>query len=117
MAATKKDPKGDRSVGDVVSEVWDLVRTYARQQTVDPLKGLLNFVKWGVIGSVLVGIGVLELTVAVLRAAQIEPGDSLDGNWTPVPYLITLVLAGVVLLLTKRAMSAEKPPTTRTGPR
>lgn len=108
VAATKAQTKRDRSAGDVVGEVWELISTYAKQQTVDPLKGLANFAKWGVIGSFLVGIGVIELTIAVLRAAQVETGDTLDGNWTPVPYLITLALAGVVLLLTRRAMTAKK---------
>ncbi len=97
----------DRSPKESATEVWGLVRDYAKQETVDPLKGLVSFAKWGLIGSVLVGIGVIELVIVVLRLAQAEGGTVLDSRWSFVPYLITLVVATVVLLLTKRAMSAR----------
>ena len=101
---------GDRSPKESANEVWGLVRDYAKQETLDPLKGLANFAKWGLIGSALVGIGVVELTLAVLRAAQVETGDVFDGRWSFVPYLITLAVAGIVLLLTKRAMTSKRAP-------
>ncbi|HXH59251.1 hypothetical protein [Iamia sp.] len=98
----------DRGPKESATEVWGLVRDYAKQETVDPLKGLVSFAKWGLIGSVLVGIGVIELVVVVLRVAQAEGSTALDGRWSFVPYLITLVVATVVLLLTRRAMSARQ---------
>jgi hypothetical protein len=90
------------------NEVYTLVRDYAKQETLDPIKGLLNFAKWGLAGSLLVGIGVVELLVAVLRMVQVETGTWLDGRWSPVPYIITLVVTTIVLLLTKRAMTSRK---------
>lgn len=113
--ATSDRSRGDRSPKESATEIWTLVRDYAKQETVDPLKGLATFVKWGLIGSVLVGIGVIELTVAVLRVVQTEGGDAVDGWVSPVPYLVTLVVAGVVLLLTKRAMTSRKAPTAPKG--
>jgi protein-S-isoprenylcysteine O-methyltransferase Ste14 len=102
---------GGGSPKETVTEVWTLVRDYAKQETVDPLKRLLGFAKFGLPGAILLGIGVIELMVAVLRAAQAEGGDVLDGRWSWVPYVITLVVAGAVLLWTKKAISSRKPPT------
>jgi hypothetical protein len=80
--------KDERSPKESANEVWTLVRDYAKQETLDPIKGLLNFAKWGLVGSLLVAIGVIELLVTVLRMVQVE--------------------TGIVLLLTKRAMTSRK---------
>ena len=98
----------DRSPKESATEVWGLVRDYAKQETVDPLKGLVTFAKWGLIGSLLVGIGVIELVIAVLRVVQVEGGGAVDGRWSFIPYLVTLVLAGGVLLWTKQRLTARK---------
>jgi hypothetical protein len=100
--------KDERSPKESATEVWTLVRDYAKQETLDPVKGLLSFAKWGLVGSLLMGIGVVELLVFVLRMAQVETDDWLDGRLSPVPYIITLVVTGIVLLLTKRAMTSRK---------
>lgn len=104
---------GDSSPKESATEVFGLVKDYAKQETLDPIKGLLTFAKWGLIGSLLVGIGVIELTVAVLRVTQVETDTWLDGRWSFVPYSTTLVLALVVLVFTKRAMSSKKSPTAK----
>lgn len=115
MANSSRVRGGDHSPKESAAEIWTLVRDYAKQETLDPLKGLVNFIKWGLLGSLLVGIGVIELTVAVLRGVQAEGGDALDGWVSPVPYLVTLVVAGIVLLLTRRAMTSRKAPATPKG--
>lgn len=113
MASTDKVDLSKDGGGpkEAVTEVWTLVRDYAKQETVDPLKRLLGFAKLGLPGAILMGIGIIELMTAVLRAVQAEGGDALDGNWSVVPYLATLIVAGVVLALTKKAMSSRKSPT------
>ncbi|HEU5150477.1 MAG TPA: hypothetical protein VFU19_08270 [Iamia sp.] len=103
--------KDGPSPKESASEVFTLVRDYAKQETVDPLKGLLGFVKWGLIGALLVGIGVVELMLFVLRLAQAEGSDVFDGRWSWAPYGITLVVATLVLLMAKRGMSSKKSPT------
>jgi hypothetical protein len=108
----KVDLKKDGpSPKESANEVFTLVRDYAKQETIDPLKGLLGFVKWGLLGALLVSIGVIELMVFVLRLAQAEGSDVFDGRWSFAPYLITLVVAGVVLLRAKRGMSSKASPT------
>jgi hypothetical protein len=103
--------KDGSSPKESANEVFGLVRDYAKQETIDPLKGLLGFVKWGLIGALLVGIGVIELMIVVLRLVQAEASGVFDGRLSFVPYVITLAVATAVLLLAKRGMSSKKSPT------
>lgn len=105
MAKGRSEPDGDRSPKESATEVWGLVRDYAKQETVDPLKGLVSYLKWGLVGVVLVAIGLVELIVALLRAVQTEAGGVLDGRWSFVPYVITLIVAGAVVYLSVKAIS------------
>lgn len=86
----------DKSLPSLAAELWDLVRAYARQETVEPLKGLGRFVAFGVAGSVMLGTGIVLLVLGGLRALQTETGDAFDGNLSWAPYLIALVVSGGV---------------------
>ena len=108
----KVDLKKDGpSPKESASEVFTLVRDYAKQETVDPLKGLLGYVKRALPGALLVALGVIELMVFVLRLAQAEGSGVFDGRWSWAPYGITLIVATIVLLMAKRGMSSKKSPT------
>ena len=87
----------DTSLPTEVAELWDLVRAYAKQETIQPLKGIGRYVAFGVAGSLLLGIGVMLLALAGLRALQTETGDTFDGNWSFVPYLIVLFGCALVV--------------------
>ncbi len=106
MAQGQSETGKDRGPKESATEIFGLVRDYAKQETVEPLKGLVSYLKWGLIGSLLVAIGVVELVIAILRAVQAEGGTVLDGRWSFVAYFATLVVATVVLLLAKRGMSS-----------
>ena len=86
-------------------ELIDLIVTYARQQTLDPLKQLGRWVAFGVAGAVLVGLGFLMIGVGLLRAIEVEAGDHLTGDWSWAPYFVTVVFLGAVIGLTVRRMS------------
>lgn len=105
MAKGRSEPDEDRSPKESATEVWGLVRDYAKQETLDPLKGLVAYLKWGLVGALLVAIGLVELLLAVLRAVQAEGGDALDGRWSFVPYLVTLVVAGAAVYVSLKAIS------------
>jgi predicted cobalt transporter CbtA len=90
---TKDD---DKSMPTLAGELYDLVRAYAKQETLEPIKGLGRYAAFGVVGSVLVGIGVVLLAVCVLRVLQTETGDTFDGAWSWAPYLLTLVCCALV---------------------
>jgi uncharacterized BrkB/YihY/UPF0761 family membrane protein len=97
------------SDGDTqVSEVVALVRAYAEQETIGPLKGLARYLLLGLVGSVLIAIGVILLDVALLRLLQTETGDAFDGNWSWVPYVITLVVTGIVAALALMAINRSR---------
>jgi hypothetical protein len=85
-----------KSIPEVAKELWELGTTYAKQETIDPLRGLGRFLAFGMAGSVLLGIGVILLMVSGLRALQTQTGETFTGNLSWAPYGI--VLAGGVVL-------------------
>lgn len=101
-------PRSDKSLPSLGSELLDLVRAYAKQETVEPIKGLARFVAFGVAGSALLGIGTLLVSLSLLRALQTETGDAFDGNWSWAPYLITFVLCALVIGLAVTAMRRRR---------
>lgn len=103
-AGGKKDEKG---VGEVVNDLWQLTRDYAKQETIDPLKSLGRFLGYGVGGSLALALGVLFGALAVLRGLQTETGDHLTGSWNFVPYLAALAFTAICAAL---AVAAIKKP-------
>jgi H+/Cl- antiporter ClcA len=76
-----------------VGEVVALVRAYARQETLEPLRGLLRFVVVGVVGSLLVGTGLVVLLVACLRLLETETAGAFRGTRSWLAYVVVAVLA------------------------
>ena len=75
-------------VGDVI----DLVKEYARQETLGPLFGAGRWLALGAAGAVFLGLGLVFALLGVLRLLQTEL-SAFDGAWSWVPYLIVLALA------------------------
>ncbi|MFL6204966.1 MAG: hypothetical protein ACJ739_06415 [Acidimicrobiales bacterium] len=96
MAARPNDPK---SIPQVANELWELTLAYAKQETVDPLKGLGRYLGYGVSGSLVFAFGSVLLLLSLLRALQTETGDAFDGNLTCIPYLIVVVAAALLVAL------------------
>ncbi len=78
-------------------ESWELIVEYAKQETLEPLKGMGRFLLFGVSGSVVMGAGLIFLVVGFLRLLQDETGSTFEGHLSWLPYLICLVPAGGVL--------------------
>ena len=98
----------DKALPAQAAELWDLVRAYAKQETVEPIKGLARYAAFGVAGSVLLALGLLLLLLGGLRALQTETGDTFDGSWSWAPYLIALAGAGLVIALVLRGTRKRK---------
>src|SRR5882757_931367 len=95
----------------LVTELRDMVVQYFREQTLVPIQKLGRYIGFGILGSLLLGFGVVFLGTAGLRALQDETGDTFSGDWSWVPYLIMFVvlLFGAALVwLARTARRAEK---------
>ena len=102
-------------IPQAVAELWELVVAYFKQETTEPLKSLGRVVGFGIVGSLLLGIGVVFVAIGALRYLQHDLSDTFDGNWTFVPYLIVIVLlfvtAGLVFALGTRPKKPVTPAT------
>ena len=84
--AKARNPTGD------ARELVDLVIAYAKQETLEPLKGLGKNAALGLGGAVLLGIGGLFCSISALRAMQSETDFFERHNLSYVPYLLTVVI-------------------------
>jgi hypothetical protein len=89
----------ERSARELGTEALKLVLAYARQETIDPLKSLVRYVLWGVVGAVLLGVSAVLVALAVVRLLQTELGSHLHGSLSWVPYAGGLIFAAVVAVL------------------
>ena len=107
MALPRQSKKSgsDGGLPAEVKELAQLVVTYAKQQTIDPLKQLIRWVAFGVAGALLIGLGFLLLAVGLLRALEVETGDHLAGNLSWIPYLVAVIFLGLVIMLMVRRIS------------
>ena len=77
-------------------ETYELVRDYAKQETLDPLRGAGRWLGVGLIAGFLMSVGIVIVLVGVLRLTQ----DLLLYTWfvnqadglSFVPYLVTLAI-------------------------
>ena len=103
---------GQKSLPTLVQELRELVVAYARQETVEPLKGLVRFVLFGVLGSFMIGIALLLFVVAGLRALETQTGEHLTGKWSWAPYGIVtggcFVVAGPAVAAATRGGGKKK---------
>ena len=81
------------SFADEARDLAATVGAYVKQETLDPLKGALRYVLFGVAGALFISIGSISLMVGVLRLLQGEAGSAFGGNLSWAPYLIVSVLA------------------------
>jgi hypothetical protein len=99
--------RADKSIAALGSELWELVVSYARQETIEPIKGVGRYVAFGLAGSLALGIGLVLLALAGLRALQTET-TVFDDGWSWAPYLITLAGTGLIVALAISAMGRRR---------
>ncbi len=100
--------KRDKSIPTLLVELKDLTINYAKQETLDPLKGLGRYIAFGVAGTAALSIGFVLWSLAILRALQNETGSTFTGHLTWAPYLLTLLACLAVIALAGYAIGADK---------
>jgi hypothetical protein len=89
-----------RSEQASVGEVIEYVKTYAKQETVGPLKGAGRWIAYGAAGAVALGIGLSLLLLGLLRLLQSEWDRSATGRLSWLSYVIVLITCLALLALT-----------------
>ena len=95
---------------EVASDLFEMAKAYAKQETIDPLKGLGRFLGYGVAGAVLLGVGAVILLLAALRALQTQTSTTFTGNLSWAPYLIATAGGAVLIALALRRVTKRKGP-------
>ncbi len=99
----------------LVLELRELIVAYFKQETVVPLKQLGRYAAFGIVGSMLLGLGVLFVAIGGLRVLQTETDTTFAGDWSWAPYGITLVACVIVAALAARAIGSHKRRARRKG--
>jgi hypothetical protein len=98
VADTDLKPRGGKPKGmtDTVNDLVELLKAYAKQETVGPLQRLGRYLGFGLAGSVVIATGCILLLLGLLRLLQTETGTTFTGSWSWAPYAITLAAALIV---------------------
>jgi hypothetical protein len=96
-----------KSITQVAIELWELAVAYAKQETIDPLRGLGRFLGYGISGVLLLAVGSVMIGLSALRLLQTQTDTTFTGNLSWVPYLIVMagglaVCAAVIWRIVKR---------------
>ena len=113
VSDTEAKRKGSSTQNSIV-DTAEMVKAYAIQETVGPLRGAGRWIGFGLLGAVLIGSGTAVLTLGIVRMFQTEFPDSLGGRWTKnLPYvfgmIVCFIVAGLaVWRINKQPLNKEK---------
>ncbi|HKN37869.1 MAG TPA: phage holin family protein [Acidimicrobiia bacterium] len=91
-------PKAKNPSGDA-RELVDLVIAYAKQETLEPLKGLGKNAALGLGGAVLLGLGGVFCSLGALRAMQSETDFFERHNLSYLPYFLAILILAVLSVI------------------
>ncbi|MCE2854734.1 MAG: hypothetical protein LW606_03400 [Ilumatobacteraceae bacterium] len=101
------------STSEKVVDLVDSVKLYAKQETIGPLRGAGRWLLFGLAAALSLGVSMLFAILGVLRLAQHIGGDILDGSWSFVAYVIALLAAVALVVLSLSRVN--KPSLSRGG--
>ena len=85
---------------NAISETIQMVKDYARQETIDPLRTAGRWIALGLAGAICIGLGTAFLALGLLRLVQTEWPGTFHGRWMHLlPYAFGLALAIIVMVL------------------
>lgn len=86
--------------GSSFTELIDLVRAYAKQETIGELRGTGRWLAWGAVGGISILLGLLFVLVGVLRLLQSTLFEGSSGmSWAP--YFIVFALTVVLVIFSQ----------------
>jgi len=100
MDSFRISPRPARGPVDQVGDLVDSVKQYARQETLEPIKGAIRWVAVGSVAALCLGLALVFAALGVLRLSQDLGGTVLDGSWSFLHYLITLCVVAVLVVVT-----------------
>ncbi len=89
-----------KSFQHILQELWELLKAYAKQETIGPLKNLGRQVGYGVMGSMLFSLGTLLLALGLMRWLQTHIQFTMDHTY--LPYLASTIFLLIVCVLAYR---------------
>lgn len=98
--STRPDPS-ENSIAGVV----ELVKTYAKQETIEPIKNAGRFLGFGTAGALALGLGGSLLLLGLLRLFQTEVDRTARGLLSWLAYAIVLVVCVVAVIVTVSRIS------------
>ena len=99
MASSRISPRPPRGPVDQVGDLFDSVKQYARQETLEPIKGAFRWVGVGSAAALSLGLALVFSALGILRFSQDLGGTVLDGSWSFVHYFITLTVVAVLVAI------------------
>jgi hypothetical protein len=109
MAVPDKDRSVSKDDSGQIGQVIELVKDYARQETLGPIKGAGRWLAAGAAGALLLGTGCVFLVLGSLRMLQNEFGRSFRGSWmSMLPYLFAFIASLAVMGVAAWRISKKK---------
>ena len=100
MASSRISPRTPRGPVDQVGDLFDSVKQYARQETLEPIKGAVRWVAVGTLAALCLGLALVFTALGILRLSQDLGGTTLDGSWSFLHYFITLSIVAILVAVT-----------------
>lgn len=97
-----------KSPPEIIADLWELLKAYAKQETIDELAPLKRYLGWWIGGGVAIAIGGFFLALGALRGLQ--QIDQFQGFWSFAPYLIVSVTLGLWAYLFVRRIGRDDHP-------
>lgn len=89
-----------------IGELVHLVVSYAKQETLEPIRGVGRWLMYGLVAILFLVLGVSMLALGTLRLLQFEifAGST---TWSWIPYLIVMALCVLVVVLALSRINKE----------
>jgi uncharacterized membrane protein YidH (DUF202 family) len=107
-SSTSTGSTSSTSTSESIAETVQMVKAYAIQETLDPLKTAGRWIGLGLVGALLIGFATGFLALGVIRMMQTEWPGTFGGRWTRLlPYVGGLALCLIVAALAVRRINKD----------